>query len=180
MSLKTTFSALIASAALILAAAPANASVMNFTGFSGNTNFTQDGLLMTSSSVWIYPNAGEAHMDGGIAIFKLVNGFDFKLNKIDLLASGGSGTVRFTSYNNGSLLSTVDVSTRGNYSFGNSFSNIDEFRISYVNDHFSFDNITFAAAAAAVPEPGNLALFGLGLAGMAAFGRRRAKGNKQA
>lgn len=180
MSLKMTLSALIASAALVLAAAPASASVMNFTGLSNYTTFTQDGLVMTSANVWNWPSANVAHMDSGIAIFKLANGFDFKLNKIDLLANGGTGIVRFTGYNNGSLLSTVDVSTRGNYSFGNSFSNIDEFRISYVNDHFSFDNINFAAAAAVVPEPGNLALFGLGLAGMAAFGRRRAKGNKQA
>lgn len=180
MSLKMTLSSVIASAALMLAAAPASASVMNFTGLTDFNNFTQDGLVMTASTVWNWPTADVAHMDGGVAIFKLANGFDFKLNKIELLASGGTGTVRFTSFNNGSLLSTVDVNTRGNYSFGNSFANIDEFRISYVNSHFSFDNITFAAAAAAVPEPGNLALFGLGLAGMAAFGRRRAKGNKQA
>ena len=180
MSLKMTLSSLIASAALVLASAPASASVMNFTGYAGYTTFTQDGLVMTSSDVWIYPNAGEAHMDNGIATFKLANGFDFKLNKIDLLASGGTGTARFTAYNNGTLLTTVDVSSRGNYTFGNTFSNIDEFRISYVNSHFSFDNITFAAAAAAVPEPGVLALFGLGFAGMAAMRRRRAKGSKQA
>lgn len=158
-------------ALLALAMSSASATVMDFTGMSNYANFSQNGLNMTANSVWNWPGANMAHMDYGTAVFKLASNQDFNLDSVQMISSGGSGLARFTAWDNGVLLNTVDVGgLAGLFQFNGLFSGIDEFRISYVNDHFTFDNINFSNA---VPLPGVLSLLGLSLAGLAVFSRKR-------
>lgn len=154
------------------------ATTITFSSLTSNlaagVTYTEAGMKMTSTAtVSLYPSAGQAHMDSGVATFKLASLADFSLTSFEYLLSGGSGIARFSAYNNGVLLGSTDFSgVNGVRTFSSVFSNIDEFRITYVNSHFTFDNINFQVAA--VPEPTVLALFGLGLVGMGVAGRRRA------
>jgi hypothetical protein len=164
-------------AALIAAAAPvAQAGVMTFGSLVDNNNYTEAGLSMTASTVWNWPGAGMAHMDDGVAIFKLTSGADFNLDSVDMIASGGTGPARFSAYFDGVLQGSVDVGGGdGHYNFDASlFDAIDEFRVSRVDGHFTFDNLTFSDAAGSVPEPMSLALVGVALAGIGAARRRKA------
>jgi len=165
----------IAAAALALTALPAMATTITFSSLSNSTSYTEAGMSMTApSGVINYPAAGQAHMDSGVATFKLVSLADFSLTSFDYLTTGGTGTARFSAYNNGTLLGSTDfAAVNGTRTFSSLFSNIDEFRISYVNSHFTFDNIKFQVVA--VPEPTVVSLFALGLVGMGVAGRRRAR-----
>jgi hypothetical protein len=150
--------------ALLAGIAHANAGVVTFSGLQNFQNYSEAGLDMSSDSVWNWPNSQMAHMDNGIAGFVRSNGDTFSLNSVDMVSSGGAGTARFSAYVNGSLLGSIDVgSDAGTFNFGVLFDTIDEFRVTYVNDHFTFDNLNFAEASD-VPEPNSLALLGLGAA----------------
>lgn len=151
-------------AALLAGIGQANAGVVTFSGLQDFQNYSEAGLNMSSNSVWNWPSSQMAHMDGGVASFVLSNGDAFSLNSVDMVSNGGAGTARFSAYLNGGLLGFTDVgSGAGTFNFGVLFDNIDEFRVSFVNSHFTFDNLNFAAAAD-VPEPSSLALLGLGAA----------------
>ena len=128
---------------------------------------------MTSTTVWNYPGANMAHMDSGTAIFKLVSNNDFNLTSVDMVSSGGNGPARFSAYNNGALLGSVNFNgNSGTDVFSSLFSGIDEFRVTVISQHFTFDNITFTAANT-VPEPTSLALVGLSLAALALARKRK-------
>ncbi len=162
-------------AALIAAAAPAaQAGVVTFGSLVNNTNYTEAGMAMTANSVWNWPGAGMAHMDGGTAVFKLTSGADFNLDSVDMIAAGGNGNARFSAYDNGVLLGFVEISgNAGHYNFDSTFQIIDEFRVSVLDSHFTFDNLTFSDAGS-VPEPVSLALVGVALVGVGAARRRKA------
>lgn len=180
MSLHLKLASSIAAAVLAMTVAPAMATTITFSSLTNGTSYTEAGMRMTApSGVFNYPSAGQAHMDSGVATFNLVSLADFSLTSFDYLIAGGTGTARFSAYNNGILLGSTDFSgANGVRTFSSLFSNIDEFRITYVNTHFTFDNINFQVAA--VPEPTVLSLFALGLAGMGVVGRRRAIKSRQA
>lgn len=166
-------SAALSIVALAFFAAPASATVVDFTGLSNFSNYTQNGMVMTSNNVVIYPSAGMAHMDTGVAIFKLLSNTDFNLTSVEMVSAGGNGPAQFGAYNNGALLGSVNVNgNAGIYSFSNLFSGIDEFRVSIISQHFTFDNITFTKANT-VPEPSTLALVGLSLAALALARKRK-------
>lgn len=160
-------------AALAFFAAPSSATVVDFTGLSNFGNYTENGMFMTSNSVWNWPGSDMAHMDSGVAIFKLLSNDDFNLTSVEMISGGGNGPARFGAYNNGLLLGTININgNAGTYSFGSLFSGIDEFRVSVISQHFTYDNINFAAANK-IPEPGTLALMGLSLVGLALARKRK-------
>lgn len=162
-------------AALVAIAAPAaQAGVMTFSSLSNYSNYTEAGLAMTASTVWNYPGSGMAHMDGGVAVFKLTSGDYFNLDSVDMILDGGAGPARFSAYDGGTLLGSVTVNgNAGHYNFGALFDDITEFRISVLDNHFTFDNLTFSDSAV-VPEPASLALVGVALVGIGAARRRKA------
>lgn len=153
---------------------PASASVVTFSGLGDFQNYSEAGMNMTSSTVWNWPGTEMAHMDGGIATFQLANGGNFDLTSVEMINAGGSGPGRFEAYLNGSLVGVVDIpGNAGVFNFGPQFQNIDEFRVSVPNGHFTYDNINFTAAA--VPEPATLTAMGLMLVGGVGYVRRLKK-----
>ncbi|HEV7265111.1 MAG TPA: PEP-CTERM sorting domain-containing protein [Falsiroseomonas sp.] len=157
-----------------LAAAPASAAVMDFTGLVDfSAAFDQNGINGTSGSWWNWPGADMAHFDDGTATFTYAGGL-FNLISVDMISGGGNGPARFTAFLNNVQVATVDVGGgAGTFAFGATFGGIDQVVVSYVSDHFTIDNLTIAAATA-VPEPMSLALLGTGLLGLAVSRRRRA------
>lgn len=160
--------------AVALAASTANATVVDFSGLSDFSNYSQNGMNMTSNSVWNWPGSNMAHMDSGSAVFSLATNSDFNLDSVFMVSGGGSGPARFTAINNGIDLGFVDISGgAGVFSFGSLFDGIDAFRVSVIGTHFTFDDINFSDARIAVPEPGSLALIALGLAGLVSLRKKK-------
>lgn len=166
---------LFVSAALVAGMGQAHAGTVTFSDLVDFENYSEAGMDMYSAEVWNWPDTGVAHIDGGEAGFVLNSGDVFNLNSIDLFEVDNAGTARFSAYLDGALLGFVDVaSNTGTYNFGGLFQGIDEFRISVVDNHFSFDNVVFNEDGSEVPEPTSIALMGLGAAALLARRRKAA------
>ena len=96
-------------------------------------------------------------------MFQLATAGDFDLLAVDMVSDGGSGPARFSTFRDGVFLTSVDLSGgAGSVLFNNpQFLNIDEFRVTLTESHFTFDNISFVNS---VPVPGPIV--GAGLPGL--------------
>ena len=182
---KIKLSAALSTIALAFFAPLSSATVVDFTGLIDGTNYTENGMVMTSSNVKRWNGSDIAYMvNDSVAIFKLASNNDFSLTSINMFTGSGSvgtGPARFNAYNNGQLLGFDNVNGKANptYYFTSIFDSIDEFRIVVFNEKsVIFDNINFGPAITVsdlntVPEPGTLALVGLSLAGLALATKRK-------
>jgi hypothetical protein len=181
----------------------ANAVVIDFNSLTGNNgdvnrgkHYEEDGFQIDTTGIngfaSIHPrsvgydeNTGFFNNNiNGITVLTKIGGGLFSLDSIglDSLDGGYQVTVDFF----GTLLngSTVTTSFRTNaannvqtFDFGTSFDNVTSVRWIQASPYHSFDNIVVAAAIppAQVPEPGTVAMFGLGLLAFTAARRKSAK-----
>lgn len=91
---------------------------------------------------------------------------------------GSNGNIAVTGHldGGGTLSQTFTVDTNPAFEtflFGPAWANLASVEFQNVQGRIAFDNFVVDEAVAAVPEPAALAVLGLGLAGLARFGRRR-------
>lgn len=180
----------------------ANAVVMDFNQLTGSGlqsrgyHYEEDGFqLDTTGSQGFYSiHSNDYRYDGSVGFFNdtidgitrltKIGGGLFSLDSIDMdsLNGGYQVTVNFI----GTLLngSTVSTSFRTNaannlqtFDFGTSFDNVTSVAWTQASPYHSFDNIVVNAAQ--VPEPGTVAMLGLGLLGVFAS-RRKSEKSKNA
>ncbi|KQW87876.1 hypothetical protein ASC94_25620 [Massilia sp. Root418] len=151
----------------------------------GGALFMGPGYGGGDSSSYAY-NGTDFLMGYSNLTFTRVGSATFSLQSLDLKDWGGgitSTTVTGYFANGGSIVRQISLDSTANYSkqVGNDFTKyalsgftgLSSFSILSNGYWLAVDNITINAAA--VPEPGTLAVFGLGLAGLAAMRRRKQK-----
>jgi len=169
---------LIIAASSLLFASSALADVMEFDidapfGFS---SYSEDGINLSVVGVpaWgpdIYTAGLDnyLHIDGAYMEFDM-GGSIFSLLSLDvLLDTGGDATIGSGAWSMSLGLGLLDFSAISQLQSITSFW-IDTDVIDVLNNHFEIDSITTMAA---IPEPGTLALLGIGLLGMGAARRKK-------
>lgn len=187
-------------ALLSIAGLSANAAVLSFDDIPtsspnnvGDMPAAYKGFVFNATSDWIDTigsgwnygtHSGEFTLlnnDGGPIVVAAADASDFTFGGVWAetwnFAASRSGTI--VGLNNGAQVWSKQVVINSSFAFVSGMTgNIDQLQIN-LGDYFLIDDLTLngPAVAAAIPEPGSMALLGLGLAGFAAARRRR---NKQA
>ncbi|MEZ6008376.1 MAG: PEP-CTERM sorting domain-containing protein [Planctomycetota bacterium] len=121
----------------------------------------------TSAYVDYHDHDNTNTVNGSYIEMRLTDGGSFTFTSADVFAQPlGTGAVATIYSSNGDVWTSTGTASATNIIFN--WSNVTWVRFQSDYD-ISFDNIEFSA----VPEPGTLALLGLGLAGAAARRRRR-------
>jgi len=141
-----------------------NASFGGFASFSPSSGFYTGSTSLFSNTVGSFTTLSQINGDSfsmaGIALaFRTVPESQTASLTFTGVKSGGPVTQTF------SFVQGPTISVQ-NFSFGASFSDL--LSVSWIqgNEGHQFDNIQVDGAPVAAPEPGMLALFGLGLAGL--------------
>jgi hypothetical protein len=192
-------------AALVFAVLPSlsQATVIDFNN-GLDPFFTYSSVILTPT---IFPNSGYGHMavytGGGLGVlnpsaaplatFTKAGPGSFDLDSFLIDGAWGTQTLTFQGWSNGSMLYTASAFiTPDPLLVILRWNGIDQFKIAigddYVTDtslngsgrHWVLDNMVVNDRAANVPEPGSLALFGLGLIAAGASLRRAGRGRVSA
>ena len=177
----------IAAASLSL---PARANVMTFSGIpatsSYGASYTEDGIILTQPAGYMFGQSSGGNPDGYFygpnyfgapEILTMVGGGPFDLVSMDLKLWGGSSDAPqvFTGHRaDGSTITTTGYAPASynwvTFDFDSSWTGLTS--VTWDWNYGKLDNIVLSATV--VPEPATLALFGLGIAGLALRRRKRA------
>jgi len=128
----------------------------------------EHGAVSGNYTAFNYNGASPSYID-------LAGSGTFTFNGAWFTSAWSNQTISFNGYNNGSLLYTsspfsINTSTPLWIELG--WSGIDRLAISNTGSQWAMDNFTFDQSAP-VPEPSTMLLMGVGLIGLAGYGRKR-------
>lgn len=178
-----------------LAGFQVNAAVIDFNSLTGSgdvyrgQSYQEDGFQLDTTGNFYSLHSGLGY-DGtpsffnntvnGVTTLKNISNAVFSLDSIDLDSLNGGYTVTVTFIGtllNGSTTTTSfqtnDTAGMQTFTFGSSFDNVRSVAWTQASPYHSFDNIVVNAAQ--VPEPGTMAMLGLGLLAFTTARRKSAK-----
>jgi len=160
-------------------------------GFQYMSTYSENGFQLTTAgqfasaqqgnSGWYFGSASLFNNQGdGVTTLARINGGTFDFNSIDLApvstSYGAGATISFIGNVDGGGTVTESFTLNNSFSFQtltfSGFDNLDSVTWTQVYNYHQFDNLVLDQSAP-VPEPGTMALLGLGLAGLAVYGKRR-------